>query len=227
METPSYVILRCFAGVEPEVLVISSVFEVMVAELRNAAVKFVEDEVGKNHFVNTLDGEYAGTSIQNCPPGWILKYTKPSNTDKCIKRIDCYMSIKQKGWTGSYYTPEFRGYYCIVEVKPSTPVDKKPSIKDIVKSKLIVAEDKYAGMLDDIVKCAVERLKKVPTDFDYDAYRVEQKRLRDEALKAKKELDLLNKPSYMDVLIDEVPKKKIHRSSGFKCKTVDLTTAKK
>jgi hypothetical protein len=93
----------------------------LIDKMKEKAVQYICDNVGKNNYVETLDSnEYKDAPLEKYPRGFILKWAK--NTDY-IRQIDIYFNHELKGYIyGKYKDSEYKGFFAII---PCTDFDQE------------------------------------------------------------------------------------------------------
>ena len=95
-------------------------------EMKKLAIDSVCNEIGKNNFVNTLEGEYADTPSEQCPAGFVLKYGK----DYGHGQINVLFN-KPAGMFSSSNVSTLVGYFAVLPAEKTSKIVEK-DFSDVV-----------------------------------------------------------------------------------------------
>ena len=113
MESKSVFVLISNFDNKIKCLNVSNDVNFLIKNMKKIAKNNICDEIGKNNFVDTLDGEeFKSKEIEECPKGYVLKYGTESGA---IKRVDVNFTELSKGWVKNSTSVNLKGYYAVFE----------------------------------------------------------------------------------------------------------------
>ena len=86
----------------------------LTRHMKNLAVEYVQDCIGKNNYIDTLSEKYINLPIKNCPSGYVLKISEPSDS---TPKLTVYLHKVTSGYIhGNYHDITSVGYYIILPI---------------------------------------------------------------------------------------------------------------
>jgi hypothetical protein len=140
-------------------------------KMTQLAIKYVCDEVGKNKFVNTLEGDYKALPVEKCPPGFVLKEPAKDCAMYGHGQIDIWMNQCVSGLLSSYNVAKIVGTFAIIPAESTSKAVEKDfkSVVEELKKRAKTAQAQSALEVSCVPMDDDEEEEEEPVDSDSDS----------------------------------------------------------